>query len=118
MKLEDAAYRLREFWEEFRKERNGLVGLGILAAAVLRGALRTPDPALPGSQHAMAGHHLLAGQPAERASRLDQPRSPPEKSARRRGSCEAPGRRGDGVRRGARLHLPLRLTTSAGLPTT
>ncbi len=35
MKLEDAAFRLREFWEEFRRERNGLVGLGILAAAVL-----------------------------------------------------------------------------------
>jgi len=35
MKLEDAAFRFREFWEEFRKERNGLVGLGILAAAVL-----------------------------------------------------------------------------------
>jgi peptide/nickel transport system permease protein len=35
MKLEDAAYRLKEFWGEFRKERNGLVGLGILIVAVL-----------------------------------------------------------------------------------
>lgn len=35
MSLKDASYRLKEFWNDFRKERAGLVGLGILAAAVL-----------------------------------------------------------------------------------
>ncbi len=35
MKLMDVTYRFREFWEEFRKEKNGLVGLGILGIAML-----------------------------------------------------------------------------------
>jgi len=35
MKFKDATYRLKEFWEEFRKEKNGLVGLGILGLAIL-----------------------------------------------------------------------------------
>lgn len=35
MNFRDAAYRLREFWAEFRKETWGLVGLGILVLAML-----------------------------------------------------------------------------------
>lgn len=35
MSLKDASYRFKEFWNDFRKERSGLVGLGILAAAIL-----------------------------------------------------------------------------------
>lgn len=35
MSMKDVSYRMREFWGDFRKETSGLVGLGILVAAVL-----------------------------------------------------------------------------------
>lgn len=35
MTLRDITFRFVEFWEEFRKERNGLIGLSILGLAVL-----------------------------------------------------------------------------------
>lgn len=35
MNLKDTGYRIREFWNEFRKDRSGLVGLGILVLAIL-----------------------------------------------------------------------------------
>jgi len=35
MNIKDSAQRFMEFWNDFRKEKSGLVGLGILAIAVL-----------------------------------------------------------------------------------
>lgn len=35
MRLDDIKYRLGEFWNDFRKETAGLVGLGILAVAII-----------------------------------------------------------------------------------
>ena len=35
MSLKDSAYRFKEFWNDFRKDANGLIGLGILVAATL-----------------------------------------------------------------------------------
>ena len=35
MKIKDSAQRFVEFWNDFRKEKSGLVGLGILVVAVL-----------------------------------------------------------------------------------
>ena len=35
MSLKDTAYRFKEFWNDFKRERSGLVGLGILGFCVL-----------------------------------------------------------------------------------
>ncbi len=35
MSMKDFTYRLVEFWNDFRKEKNGLIGLGILAIALI-----------------------------------------------------------------------------------
>ena len=35
MSMKDFSYRLKEFWDDFRKESSGLIGLGILAAALI-----------------------------------------------------------------------------------
>jgi peptide/nickel transport system permease protein len=35
MNIKDSVQRFREFWNDFRKEKSGLVGLGILGLALL-----------------------------------------------------------------------------------
>ena len=35
MSMKDFSFRLKEFWDDFRKESSGLIGLGILAAALV-----------------------------------------------------------------------------------
>ncbi|HRW25329.1 MAG TPA: ABC transporter permease, partial [Spirochaetia bacterium] len=35
MSMKDVGYRFKEFWDDFRKETSGLIGLGILALSLI-----------------------------------------------------------------------------------